>query len=232
MIKCLKLRVATTQFPISSLVLKLYESNPTRIINLVKWEVLGIPKRSWTRGNSVKSILTRRNVQRSSSLVSFFFSTGENQKDIIIRSQSVSIVETRWNHGRCAPYFPKRPWQTDVWEWRAVTRAPGKPTEKVKLAICIPTHLFHSESTFHPSYWTLAIEFPRPAIWFLNLSPPWLLYCSAQRFILLRSQPARVPIPWVLMAGQLMKNTSTKGSTRPTEHLQLEKNGPVSYLVF
>lgn len=46
MIKCLKLRVATTQFPISSLVLKLYESNPTRVINLVKWEVLGIPKRS------------------------------------------------------------------------------------------------------------------------------------------------------------------------------------------
>lgn len=101
----------------------------------------------------------------------FFFSFPlEKAREDIKKNQSVFIVETGLNQGRCAPYFSKCPcWQTgrEVLELTAVTVA-----EKVRLAFCIPTHLFLPESTFHPIYCSLAIEFPRAAACLLNLSPP------------------------------------------------------------
>lgn len=142
----------------------------------------------------------------------FFFSTRENQEDLI-RNQSVSTVETGLNDGRCALCLPKRPCRQtcrEVWEWAAVTRAPGYAAEKVKLALCIPTCLFLPESTFHPSYWTRAIEFPCAAICLLNLSPPCLFCCSAQRFVLFPSHSATVPIPRFLRWPKWLKTLTFK----------------------
>ena len=65
----------------------------------------------------------------------------------------------------------KMPLLANVERSLTVTRAAGRVAEKVRLEICIPIHLFLSESTLHPIYCTLAIEFPPAAICLLKLSP-------------------------------------------------------------